>query len=33
MSLFVYFSVNPGYEFIKDQIGFYAGTKEATVEE
>jgi len=30
---FVYFKVNPGYEFVKDQIGFYAGMRGATVEE
>lgn len=30
---FVYFKVNPGYEFVKDQIGFYAGTRGATAEE
>ena len=30
---FVYFRVNPGYEFVKDQIGFYAGIHDATVEE
>jgi len=30
---FVYFKTNPGYEFVKNQIGFYAGTRGATVEE
>lgn len=30
---FTYFKVNPGYEFVKDQIGFYAGRREATVQE
>lgn len=30
---FVYFDVNPEYEFVKDQIGFYSGVKEATIEE
>ena len=30
---FTYFKVNPGYEFIKDQIGFYAGRRESTVQE
>lgn len=30
---FVYFDVNPGYEFVKDQIAFYSGKKEATIEE
>ena len=29
---FVYFEVNPGYEFIKDKIGFYAGRREATTQ-
>ena len=27
---FTYFEVNSGYEFIKDKIAFYAGTREAT---
>lgn len=30
---FVYFKTNPGYEFVKDQIGFYAGTRHATIED
>lgn len=30
---FVYFDVNSGYEFIKDQIGFYSGVRPATIEE
>ena len=30
---FTYFKVNPGYESFKDQIGFYAGKREATFEE
>ena len=30
---FVYFKVSPGYEFVKDQIGFYAGIREATIED
>lgn len=30
---FTYFQVNPGYEFVKDRIGFYAGRREATVQE
>jgi uncharacterized protein (DUF427 family) len=29
---FTYFKVNPGYEFVKDQIGFYAGRREATAQ-
>ena len=29
---FTYFKVNPGYEFVKDQIGFYAGRREATTQ-
>lgn len=27
---FTYFEVNPGYEFIQDKFGFYAGKREAT---
>lgn len=27
---FTYFTVNPGYEFVKDKIGLYAGEREAT---
>lgn len=30
---FTYFDVNPGYEFIQDKIGFYAGIREATFQE
>ncbi len=30
---FTYFDVNPGYEFIQDRIGFYAGEREATSQE
>lgn len=30
---FVYFEVNSGYEFVKDQIAFYTGRREATYEE
>ena len=30
---FTYFDVKPGYEFIRDKIGFYAGIREHTVEE
>jgi uncharacterized protein (DUF427 family) len=30
---FVYFDVYSGYEFIKDQIAFYTGRREATYEE
>ena len=30
---FTYFQVHKGYEFIKDKIGFYAGQREATIEE
>lgn len=29
---FTYFKVNSGYEFVKDQIGFYAGRREATTQ-
>ncbi len=29
---FTYFQVNPGYEFVKDRIGFYAGQREATIQ-
>ena len=29
---FTYFEVNPGYEFIRDKIGFYAGDREATIQ-
>jgi uncharacterized protein (DUF427 family) len=28
-----YFEVKPGYEFIKDKIGFYSGRRAATFEE
>ena len=30
---FTYFKVHPGYEFIKDKIGFYSGRRKATYEE
>ena len=30
---FTYFEIKPGYEFIQDKIGFYAGRRQATVEE
>ena len=30
---FTYFEVRPGYEFIQDKIGFYAGLREATIQE
>ena len=30
---FTYFDVNPGYEFIQDKIGFYAGKRNATIQE
>lgn len=30
---FTYFEVNPGYEFVKDRIAFYAGRHAATMEE
>ena len=30
---FTYFEVEPGYEFVQDKIGFYAGIREHTVEE
>ena len=30
---FVYFQVDPGYEFVKDKIGFYAGRRGATIQE
>ena len=30
---FTYFDVQPGYEFVQDKIGFYAGVREHTVEE
>lgn len=30
---FTYFKVNPGYEFIKDKIAFYAGKREATMQD
>lgn len=30
---FTYFDVNPGYEFIKDKIGFYAGRQKNTYQE
>ena len=30
---FTYFEVNPGYEFIQDKIAFYAGTREATIQD
>ncbi len=30
---FTYFDVNPGYEFIQNKIGFYAGKREATIQE
>lgn len=30
---FTYFDVAPGYEFVQDKIGFYAGIREHTVEE
>ena len=30
---FTYFDVKPGYEFIQNKIGFYAGKREATVQE
>ena len=30
---FTYFDVNPGYEFIKDRIGFYYGRRPATEQE
>lgn len=29
---FTYFEVNPGYEFVKNRIGFYAGSREATTQ-
>ena len=29
---FTYFKVNPGYEFIQDKIGFYAGERADTVQ-
>ena len=29
---FTYFQVNPGYEFVKGCIGFYAGQREATIQ-
>ncbi len=29
---FTYFRVNPGYEFVKDRIGFFAGRREATIQ-
>ena len=29
---FTYFQVKPGYEFIQDRIGFYAGLHQATVQ-
>ena len=27
---FTYFQTNPGYEFVQDKIGFYAGKRQAT---
>ncbi len=30
---FIYFQVNSGYTFIKDRIGFFAGRREATLQE
>ncbi len=30
---FTYFAVEPGYEFVQDKFGFYAGVREHTVEE
>ena len=30
---FTYFDLKPGYEFIQDRVGFYAGHREATIEE
>jgi uncharacterized protein (DUF427 family) len=30
---FVYFKTNPGYEFVRDRIGFYAGKRGATMED
>jgi uncharacterized protein (DUF427 family) len=30
---FTYFEINPGYEFIKDKIGLYAGRRQDTYQE
>jgi len=30
---FTYFDVSLGYEFIQNKIGFYAGKREATIQE
>ncbi|MCP5096450.1 MAG: DUF427 domain-containing protein [Chloroflexi bacterium] len=30
---FIYFDINPGYEFIKDKIGLYAGQRQHTYQD